>query len=82
MLGCSQSPRDVTTAAFLKMKLVKNVVGLQKFAQELRVSYKPTDFRRWVVDEVCVTNRGKLRRRNPHKYCILCKVETQRTHPP
>lgn len=37
----------------------------------------------WLVNyEVCVTNRGKLRRRNPHKYCILYKVETQRTHPP
>lgn len=34
------------------------------------------------IHEVCVTNRGKLRRRNPHKYCILCRVETQRTHPP
>ena len=30
--------------------LVKNVVGLQKSDQELRVSYKPTAFRRWVVD--------------------------------
>ena len=50
MLGCRQSPRDVTTANLLKRKLVKNVVGLQKFDQELRVSYKPTAFRRWVVD--------------------------------
>ena len=50
MLGCSQSPRDVTTANFLKRKLVKNVVELQKSDQELRVSYKPTAFRRWVVD--------------------------------
>ena len=30
--------------------LVKNVVEPQKFDQELRVSYKPTAFRRWVVD--------------------------------
>ena len=52
MLGCSQSSRDVTTANLLKRKLVKNVVGLQKFDQELRVSYKPTAFRRWVVDGV------------------------------
>ena len=52
MLGCSQSPRDVTTANLLKRKLVKNVVGLQKSDQELRVSYKPTAFRRWVVDLV------------------------------
>ena len=51
MLGCRQSPRDVTTANLLKRKLVKNVVGLQKFDQELRVSYKPTAFRRWVVDD-------------------------------
>ena len=50
MLGCSQSPHDVTTANLLKRKLVKNVVGLQKSDQELRVSYKPTAFRRWVVD--------------------------------
>ena len=52
MLGCSQSPRDVTTANLLKRKLVKNIVGLQKSDQELRVSYKPTAFRRWVVDIV------------------------------
>ena len=45
--GCSQSPHDVTTA---NLRLVKNVVGLQKSDQELRVSYKPTAFRRWVVD--------------------------------
>ena len=50
MLGCSQSSHDVTTANLLKRKLVKNVVGLQKSDQELRVSYKPTAFRRWVVD--------------------------------
>lgn len=47
MLGCSQSPLDVTTAS---QRMVKNVVGLQKSDQELRVSYKPTAFRRWVVD--------------------------------
>ena len=52
MLGCSQSPRDVTTANLLKRELVKNIVGLQKSDQELRVSYKPTAFRRWVVDIV------------------------------
>ena len=51
MLGCSQLPHDVTTAYFLKGKLVKNVVGPQKSDQELRVSYKPTAFRRRVVDE-------------------------------
>lgn len=49
LMGCSQSPHDVTTA---DLRLVKNVVELQKFAQELRVSYKPTAFRRWVVDVV------------------------------
>ena len=47
LMGCSQSPRDVTTT---NLWLAKNVVGLQKFDQELRVSYKPTAFRRWVVD--------------------------------
>ena len=45
--GVQSIPRDVTTA---NLRLVKNVVGLQKFDQELRVSYKPTAFRRWVVD--------------------------------
>ena len=49
LMGCSQSPRDVTTA---NLWLVKNVVEPQKFAKELRVSYKPTAFRRWVVHEV------------------------------
>ena len=48
LMGCSQSPHDVTTAS---LRLVKNVVGLQKSDQELRVSYKPTAFRRWVVDD-------------------------------
>ena len=48
LMGCSQSPRDVTTA---NLRLVKNVVGLQKSDQELRVSYKPTRFSGWVVDE-------------------------------
>ena len=48
MLGCSQSPHDVTTA---DLRLVKNVVELQEFDQELRVSYKLTIFRRWVVDD-------------------------------
>ena len=47
LMGRSQSPRDVTTA---NLRLVKNVVEPQKFAQELRVSYKPTAFRRLVVD--------------------------------
>ena len=54
LMGCSQSPLDVTTANLLKRKLVKNVVEPQKFDQELRVSYKPTAFRRWVVDEFLV----------------------------
>ena len=42
--------------------LVKNVVGLQKSDQELRVSYKPTAFRRWVVDmrEKVFTNGNSL----------------------
>ena len=48
LMGCRQSPRDVTTAS---LRLVKNVVEPQKFDQELRVSYKPTAFRRWVVDK-------------------------------
>ena len=47
LMGCSQSPHDVTTA---NLWLVKNVVELQNLDQELRVSYKPTAFRRWVVD--------------------------------
>ena len=46
--GAVNHPHDVTTA---NLWLVKNVVGLQKFDQELRVSYKPTAFRRWVVDD-------------------------------
>ena len=49
LMGCSQSPHDVTTA---NLRLVKNVVEPQKFDQELRVSYKPTAFRRWVVDSI------------------------------
>lgn len=49
MLGCSQSPRDVTTA---NLRLVKNVVEFQKLDQELRVSYKPTRFSGWVVDSI------------------------------
>ena len=57
-LAFGQSPRDVTTA---NLRLVKNVVEFQRLAQELQVSYKPTAFRRWVVDSVPVdaysTNR-------------------------
>ena len=48
LMGCSQSPRDVTTA---NLRLVKNVVEFQKLDQELRVSYKPTRFSGWVVDD-------------------------------
>ena len=59
MLGCSQSPRNVTTANLLKRKLVKNVVEPQKFDQELRVSYKPTRFSWWVVD-VCPLDDEEL----------------------
>ena len=47
LMGCSQSPLDVTTA---NLWLVKNVVEFQKLDQELWVSYKPTTFSGWVVD--------------------------------
>ena len=47
LMGCGQSPHDVTTT---NLRLVKNVVEPQKFDKELRVSYKPTAFRRWLVD--------------------------------
>ena len=59
MLGCGQSPHDVTTAI---QRLVKNVVELQKFDQELRVSYKPTAFRRWVVDVVRLKQETQVTR--------------------
>ena len=60
MLGCSQSPLDVTTA---NLRLVKNVVELQKFDQELRVSYKPTRFSGWVVDIVATIK------------CVLAEID-------
>ena len=59
MLGCSQSPSDVTTAHFRKRRLVKNVVEFQRLDQELRVRYKPTVFRQWVVDNYEYVNDGK-----------------------
>ena len=37
--------------------MVKNVVELQKFDQELRVSYKPTRFSGWVVDHALQAER-------------------------
>ena len=47
MLGCSQSPHDVTIV-LLKRRIKK--VGSLKRLFVLLISYKPTEFRRWVVD--------------------------------